>query len=181
MPYKLSPLSRKTSSVAPAARENPFAAVTVEPPRTRASVACVFFTTRRDPAMLSADPGSRRTAVVETVMRDADPPPSPTPAPPSGGGSTPDPSGFTGPTLGDPAVWKQQASFEEDFPTLAPRGQFLSIYKMWSAYPTNYVSTDKQGIYEPYNIEMVEFDGLKVMQIRVVSGRTNGRGKPSGA
>ena len=123
--------------------------MTVEPPRTRASVACVSFTTRRDPAMLSADPGSRRTAVVETVMRDADPPPSPTPAPPSGGGSTPDPSGFTGRTLGDPAVWKQQASFHENFPTLAPRGQFLSIYKMWSAYPTNYVSTDKQGNLRP--------------------------------
>ena len=39
--------------------------------------------------------------------------------------STPGPSGFTDRTLGDPAVWKQQASFEENFPTLAPRGKFL--------------------------------------------------------
>jgi hypothetical protein len=38
---------------------------------------------------------------------------------------------------------------------------------MLSAYPTNYVSTDKLGIYDPYNIEVAEIDGLKVMQIRV--------------
>src|SRR5215203_6861358 len=87
------------------------------------------------------------------------------PTPPAGGGSTTDPSGFTGRTVGDSAVWRQQASFEENFPTLAPRGQFLSIYKMWSAYPTNYVSTDKLGIYDPYNIEVVDLDGLKVMQV----------------
>jgi hypothetical protein len=32
---------------------------------------------------------------------------------------------------------------------------------MWSKYPTNYVSTDKLGIYDPYNIEIVELDGVK--------------------
>jgi hypothetical protein len=120
-------------------------------------------------------------ATHRSMANTLDPPATPTPTPPAGGGSTPDPSGFTGRTLGDSAVWKQQASFEENFPTLAPRGQFLSIYKMWSAYPTNYVSTDKLGIYDPYNIEVVDLDGVKVMQVRVVSGRTNGRGKPSGA
>jgi hypothetical protein len=77
------------------------------------------------------------------------PTPTPTPVPPSGGGSTPDPSGFTGRTLSDPARWKQQASFEENFPTLAPRGQFLSIYKMWGAYPDHYLTTDKKGFYAP--------------------------------
>ena len=58
-----------------------------------------------------------------------DPPATSTPTPPAGGGSTTDPSGFTGRTLGDPAVWKQQASFEENFPTLAPRGQFLKRHQ----------------------------------------------------
>ena len=121
------------------------------------------------------------TGVLASIANVLDPPTTPAPTPPSGGGSTVDPSGFTGRTLGDPALWRQQASFEENFPTLAPRGQFLNIYKMWSAYPTNYVSTDKLGIYDPYNIEVVELDGQKVMQVRVVSGKTNGRGKPSGA
>ena len=83
------------------------------------------------------------------TMDLVDPPVSPTPVPPGGGGSTPAPSGFTGRTLGDLAIWKQQASFEENFPTLAPRGQFLSIYKMWGAYPEHYQSTDKKGFYDP--------------------------------
>ena len=89
--------------------------------------------------------------------------------------------GFTGRTLGDPAVWKQQASFQENFPTLAPRGQFLSIYKMWSAYPTHYLTTDKQGFYDPKNIAVVDVDGIRCMELRVVSGKNNGTGKPSGA
>jgi hypothetical protein len=110
-----------------------------------------------------------------------DPPVAPLPVPPAGGGSTPAPSGFTGRTLGDPAVWKQQASFEENFPTLAPQGQFLNIYKMWGAYPTNYLTTDKQGSYDPGNIAVVDVDGVRAMELRVVSGKTNGKGKPSGA
>src|SRR5215217_3375558 len=115
------------------------------------------------------------TGVLASIANVLDPPTTPAPTPPAGGGSTTDPAGFTGRTLGDSAVWRQQASFEENFPTLAPRGQFLNIYKMWSAYPTNYVSTDKLGIYDPYNIEVVELDGQKVMQVRVVSGKPNGR------
>jgi hypothetical protein len=67
-------------------------------------------------------------------------------------------------------VWKQQASFEENFPTLASRGQFLSIYKMWGAYPTNYLTTDKQGFYDPGNIAVVDVDGTCAMELRVVSG-----------
>jgi hypothetical protein len=109
------------------------------------------------------------------------PPATPTPIPPGGGGSTPDPSGFTGRTLGDPAVWKQQASFEENFPSLASRGQFLSIYKMWGAYPEHYLTTDKKGFYDPDNIGVVDVDGVRAMELRVVSGNNNGTGKPSGA
>jgi hypothetical protein len=78
-------------------------------------------------------------------------------------------------------VWKQLASFEENFATLAARGQFLSTYKTWSAYPTNYLTTDKQGFYDPGNIAVVDVDGTRAMEIRVVSGTTNGAGKPSGA
>lgn len=123
------------------------------------------------------DEQARNWAATHRSMANVlDPPATLIPTPSSGGGSTPDPSGFTGRTLDDPAVWKQQASFEENFPTLAPRGQFLSVYKIWSA--TNYVSTDKLGIYDPCNIEVVALDGLKVMQVRIVFGLTNGRGKP---
>jgi hypothetical protein len=78
-------------------------------------------------------------------------------------------------------VWKQQSSFEENFPTLAPRGSFLDIYKMWSAYPDNYQTTDKRGFYDPDNIAVVDVDGTRAMELRVVSGKANGTGKPSGA
>ena len=124
--------------------------------------------------------GLRAAAEVQVAIANLlDPLPQTTP--PSGGGSTPAPSGFTGRTLGDPAVWKQQASFEENFPTLAPRGQFLSIYKMWGAYPEHYLTTDKQGFYDPDNIAVVDADGIRAMELRVVSGKNNGTGKPSGA
>jgi hypothetical protein len=79
----------------------------------------------------------RASAASQLATADLlDPTVTPTTTTPSGGGSTPAPSGFTGRTLGDPAVWKQQASFEENFPTLAPRGHFLNIYKMWGPTPS---------------------------------------------
>jgi hypothetical protein len=56
--------------------------------------------------------------------------------PPAGGGSTLSPTGFAGRTRGDSEVWKQQASFEENFPILTPRGKFLDIYKMWAPTPS---------------------------------------------
>jgi hypothetical protein len=133
------------------------------------------------PVTLSDEQAKNWAATHRTMANVLDPPATPTPTPPSGGGSTPDPSGFTGRTLGNPAVWKQQASFEENFPTLAPRGQFLSIYKMWGAYPVQYQTTDKQGFYDPKNIAVVDVDGTRCMELRVVSGKTNGTGKPSGA
>jgi hypothetical protein len=68
---------------------------------------------------------------------------------------------------------------QENFPTLAPRGQFVSIYKMWGAYPTHYLTTDKQSFYDPANIAVVDVDGVRPMELRAVSGRTNGKGKPS--
>jgi len=83
------------------------------------------------------------------TMDLVDPPVSPTPVPPGGGGSTPAPSGFTGRTLGDLAIWKQQASFEENFPTLAPRGQFLSIYKMWGGVPRALPKHRQEGLLRP--------------------------------
>jgi hypothetical protein len=95
-------------------------------------------------------------------------------------GQTTDPAGFTGRTLGDPAVWQQTAAFEENFPTLASRGKFLDTYKFWSAYPENYLTTDKKGFYDP-DIAIVDVDGTRAMELRVVSGKTNGTGKPSGA
>jgi hypothetical protein len=132
---------------------------------------------------LTDDQAKNSAASLRATADVLDPPasPSPTPTPPSGGGSTPAPSGFTGRTLGDSALWKQQAAFEENFPTLAARGQFLNIYKMWGAYPTNYLTTDKQGFYDPANIAVVDVDGVRAMELRVVSGKTNGKGKPSGA
>ena len=130
---------------------------------------------------LTDEQAKNGAASLRNVANVLDPPATPTPTPPSGGGSTPDPSGFTGRTLGDPAVWKQRASFEENFPTLTSRGQFLSMYKMWGAYPTHYLTTDKQGFYDPKNIAVVDVDGTRCMELRVVSGKNNGTGKPSGA
>src|SRR5688572_21250450 len=130
---------------------------------------------------LTDDQAKNGAASLRSVANVLDPPAAPTPTPPSGGGSTTDPSGFTGRTLGDSAVWKQQASFQENFPTLAPRSQLLNIYKMCGTYPTNYLTTDKQGFYDPRNIAVVDVDGTRCMELRVVSGKTNGTGKPSGA
>jgi hypothetical protein len=130
---------------------------------------------------LTDDQAKNGAASLRSLANVLDLPVESTPVPPSGGGSTPDPSGFTGRTLGDPAVWRQSASFQENFPTLAPRGQFLSIYKMWGAYPTNYLTTDKQGFYDPKNIAVVDVDGTRAMELRVVSGKNNGTAKPSGA
>lgn len=76
---------------------------------------------------------------------------------------------------------EEKASFEENFPTLASRGAFLDAYKMWSAYPENYLSTDKKGFYDPDNIAVVDVNGTRAMELRVVSGKTNGTGRPSGA
>ena len=42
-------------------------------------------------------------------------------------------------------------------------------------------STDKKGIYDPANIAVVDVDGVRCMELRVVSGKTNGLGVPSGA
>ena len=86
----------------------------------------------------------------------------------------------SGGKLSDPAVWQQTAAFEENFPTLASRGKFLDTYKLWSAYPENYLTTDKKGFYDP-DIAIVDVDGTRAMELRVVSGKTNGTGRPSGA
>jgi hypothetical protein len=49
------------------------------------------------------------------------------------------------------------------------------------AYPEHYLTTDKKGLYDPANIAIVDVDGTRALELRVVSGRTNGTGKPSGA
>jgi hypothetical protein len=41
---------------------------------------------------------------------------------------------------------------------------------MWGAYPTKYLTTGKQGFYDPGNIAVVDVDGTRAMELRVVSG-----------
>jgi hypothetical protein len=48
-------------------------------------------------------------------------------------------------------------------------------------YPTHYLTSDKQGFYDPKNIAGVDGDGTRCMELRVVSGKNNGAGKLSGA
>ena len=52
---------------------------------------------------------------------------------------------------------------------------------MWGAYPTHYLTTVKQSFYDPANIAVVDVDGVRAMELRAVSGRTNGKGKASRA
>jgi hypothetical protein len=42
---------------------------------------------------------------------------------------------------------------------------------MWGAYPTNYLTTDRQGFSDPRNIAVVDVDGIRCMELRVVSGK----------
>jgi hypothetical protein len=43
---------------------------------------------------------------------------------------------------------------------------------MWGAYPTNYLMTGKQGFYDPGNIAVVDVDGTRAMELRVVPAPT---------
>jgi hypothetical protein len=84
------------------------------------------------------------------------PAPTPTPTPtPDGGTVIVDPSGFPGGLAGvDTALWNANPVFQENFPNLANKGEFLGKYSKWGAYPTNYLVTDKQGFYDPGQISV---------------------------
>jgi hypothetical protein len=49
------------------------------------------------------------------------------------------------------------------------------------AYPEHYLTTDKKGFCDPDNIAAVDVDGVRAMELRVVSGKNNGTGERSGA
>jgi hypothetical protein len=85
-----------------------------------------------------------------------DPPIASTPIPtPDGGSVIVDPSGFTGGVSSvDTTRWNVSTVFQENFSNLANKGEFLGKYSKWSAYPTNYLVTDKQGYYDPGQISV---------------------------
>ena len=43
------------------------------------------------------------------------------------------------------------------------------------------VAAVEKGFYDPDNIAVVDVDGTRAMELRVVPGKANGTGKPSGA
>ena len=71
---------------------------------------------------------------------------------------------FPGRMSVDSNIWTKV--FEDAFPVLAPKGQFLSKYPTWSGYPSNYVTTDRSGHYDPAQTSVVtSSDGRQVMQV----------------
>jgi hypothetical protein len=54
----------------------------------------------------------------------------------------------------DTTRWNVSTVFQENFSNLANKGEFLGKYSKWSAYPTNYLVTDKQGYYDPGQISV---------------------------
>lgn len=102
---------------------------------------------------------------------------SPAPARPAGTGSD---KRFVDRTRVDPARWK--VAFQDDFRTLAPEGTFLDRYAdRWAAYPREFLTTSKQGYYDPDRISVIDTPvGRRVMQCRLVPGASNPDGRPSG-
>ena len=45
--------------------------------------------------------------------------------------------------------WNVSTVFQENFPNLANKGEFLGKYSKWSAYPTNYLVTGQAGLLRP--------------------------------
>jgi hypothetical protein len=85
----------------------------------------------------------------------------------------------------DTARWNATPVFQENFPNLANKGEFLGKYSKWSAYPTNYLVTDRQGYYDPGQISVkdVTVDGVtkRVMDCELRPKSMNGyQNMPSG-
>jgi hypothetical protein len=60
-----------------------------------------------------------------------------------------------------------------------PRAQ--GSYVNWSAYPPGYNSTDKHGYYDPGRASVIKTaEGGTALQLRLVSGKSNSNGRPSG-
>lgn len=113
-------------------------------------------------------------AAVITAIKNGTLPNASTPTPPSSGTGpvTTNPiSGFAGLDLGDPATWGQNPIFKDDFPSLAPNGQFSQTYKYWSVYPKGWTDTSKKGTYDPANISVVDrSDGVRALRQQVKPG-----------
>jgi hypothetical protein len=81
----------------------------------------------------------------------------------------------------DTTRWNASTVFQEkNFPNLAHKGEFLGKYSKWSADPTNYLVTDKQGYYDPGQISVkdITVDGTirRVMDCELRPKSMNGSG-----
>lgn len=125
-----------------------------------------------------------------------DPPATTTPPVTGGGTTTPpvttppviNPSAFTGRTAPSDinSFWKLKV--EDAFTTLAAEGQFLSTYKTWSAYPTNYLTTNGQSNgaqkgdhYGVNNLSVADRDGVRALICRMIPKALSSDGHNIGA
>jgi hypothetical protein len=82
-------------------------------------------------------------ATHQSMANVLDPTPAPIPTP-DGGSVIVSPTGFPGGIASvDTTRWNEAPLFQENFPNLAAKGEFLGKYSKWSAYPTHYLVTDK--------------------------------------
>jgi len=54
---------------------------------------------------------------------------------------------------------------------LLPPAERFSASTRCGRYPEHYESTDKKGFYDPDNIDVIDVDGTRCMELRVVSGK----------
>ena len=110
-----------------------------------------------DPPITATTPPPTTTAPPVTTT----PPATTAPAP------APTPSGdYTGLSLGNSAVWSQTPTFQEPFLTLAPSGQFATLYPTWSVYQKGWTDTSHVGTYDPARISVVDLPAENMRVLR---------------